>query len=263
LQILVARRLTFVQTQQTDCILDMSHIEIGLHDHHSMDPQDYAPLAHNTKSTALEPKSWTRNLVSTVLTISITLLALWGLIDLSRRMIQVVSEAAIYSDKSDCYCGTSLAEAEQLGCVFDQMASAWMPPQCHDERLSSQFDHSGPLDGGRWSYYTDKNGAQELSVQELAELGGKLTHYYTTLQWHLVHCNFIWRMQYLAWTEGSLVVGDRDDTMHHITHCGNLSLVRDPLETIDTSASIVLNSSRHHFWRQEYENYRLSADHEH
>ncbi|KAH8897124.1 hypothetical protein GQ53DRAFT_742973 [Thozetella sp. PMI_491] len=53
---------------------------------------------------------------------------------------------------NECDCGTSVLEARSLGCLFNALASAWLPPECRDDKLTPEFNRSGPGPGGSWSY---------------------------------------------------------------------------------------------------------------
>lgn len=113
-----------------------------------------------------------------------------------------------------------------MGCKYDSLASAWLPTHCRDEQLTAEFERSGDGDNGQWRYFLDQNMTQEISLTELAERGDdRHFRFYSTYQWHVMHCFFYWRKQYRA-LESGVVVEHRYNTEDHISHCGSIFLDR-------------------------------------
>lgn len=118
-----------------------------------------------------------------------------------------------------CNCGNSVAEARSLGCQFDILASAWLPEHCRDDELTTEFQHSGDGPDGTWLYWLDSNHTQQISVDELGDRADQSEfRFYSTTEWHVVHCLFYWRKQQRARTNG-ISVEPRFDTEQHINHC--------------------------------------------
>jgi len=122
-----------------------------------------------------------------------------------------------------CSCGYSVAEALSRDCKWDFLASAWLPPYCRDDELSAEFDRSGPGPNGEWEYYENEEGTHLLSATEIgagADVPGFL--YYTTQEWHIVHCYFYWIKMWRG-----VNIEKRYNTEHHIRHCGQEFVARD------------------------------------
>lgn len=86
------------------------------------------------------------------------------------------SHSPAYGDVSDsrdlwrrsCACGNSTAQARELGCKFDALSAAWLPPHCRDDDLLDEFlNHKD----GPWEYWADQEHQQPLSMEEVGELG--------------------------------------------------------------------------------------------
>ncbi|UNI20936.1 hypothetical protein JDV02_006982 [Purpureocillium takamizusanense] len=138
-----------------------------------------------------------------------------------------------------CNCGASVAEARRLGCRYDTLAAAWLPPRCIDQQLTNEFDHSGDGPGGRWGYWYDLNLTRPARVEDLADRADDRTfQFYSTSEWHTRHCLFYWRKMLRARFTGVLVE-PRYDTEAHVTHCGSIFARHD---SFVVSAAVVLNS---------------------
>lgn len=143
----------------------------------------------------------------------VCLLALYGLLGLW----QVAhNRLALVKQDATCSCGTSVAEATAMGCQYDVLSSAWLPPRCRDEEISTEFDKAGP--GGAWSYFEDANGTIPIDLSALGQLTNTGRSYYATNTWHLVHCFYFWKKQYRVRFTGVTVEG-WGDTEPHIDHC--------------------------------------------
>ncbi|KIM98238.1 hypothetical protein OIDMADRAFT_128271 [Oidiodendron maius Zn] len=163
-------------------------------------------------------------------------LAFWGFCILAR------STSSKFRRPVSCSCGgTTVAEALSRGCVFTPLALGWLPPQCLDLELSDDFDKQGPLAGGEWPYWADLNGTTRLTREEmglLAEVGGV---FYTTQEWHVMHCMYTWRKHYRSQFTG-VNIERRSNGIDHIHHCEGIVLDRAPLQKIWTMAGVELNA---------------------
>jgi hypothetical protein len=153
-----------------------------------------------------------------------------------------LSSDAFFSFKrnTSCACGSSIEAAEALGCHFDPIAAAWVRPECFDEALIDEFNHSGPGPNGQWNYYADPTGNNMMSLNDVAALGGTHNHFFSTQEWHLAHCTFTWRKQFRAQRTG-LIAGKRYDTEEHIRHCEMMIKKRDALQDIVTGSGVTMN----------------------
>ncbi|KUJ10864.1 uncharacterized protein LY89DRAFT_557517, partial [Mollisia scopiformis] len=118
-----------------------------------------------------------------------------------------------------CWCGTSDAEAIAMGCKYDHLAVDWLPPHCIDEELTAEFDRAGPGPLGAWDYYADRNGTVRLSDTIIDQYAMAATNYYTTVEWHMAHCIYVWRKQFRTKFTGK-IVEPWNDKEEHIMHCG-------------------------------------------
>lgn len=75
--------------------------------------------------------------------------------------------------------------------------------------------------------YADEEGMiiiNETDIGEMADRPGYL--YWTTNEWHVVHCYFYWIKAFRVRDTG-LTIEKRFDTEHHIRHCAKEFLRRD------------------------------------
>ncbi|RGP79545.1 hypothetical protein FLONG3_2293 [Fusarium longipes] len=127
-------------------------------------------------------------------------------------------------DPTICNCGSSVAEALSLGCKYDSLAAAWLPEPCRDDALTAEFERSGDAPNGQWSYWADLNHTQELSLEELGKKGDDPSfRFYTTAEWHRVHCAFFWRKMFRSHISG-VIIEPRFDNEEHVIHCGSVLL---------------------------------------
>ena len=116
-------------------------------------------------------------------------------------------------------CGNSSAEALSLGCTFDQLTWAWLPPNCshfaNDEFLGAEKK--------TWTYYEDPHGKTVVEQDAWSQvLDGELMIFGERRE-HVTHCVYIFL------SLGQLI---RDKTPYppklveyaHIHHCAMLLL---------------------------------------
>lgn len=157
---------------------------------------------------------------------TVTLLCLWGVIDLVFRGLSLSATSLVVTPPNLCYCGNTLVEAHALGCEYVAMASAYLPAHCRDPALESDFETIGPSSRGAWSYHADESLTQSLTSAEIARFAGSTTKYYTSWEWHVLHCLFYWRKMHRAQFLGT-VIEPRFNTDNHIHHCTKLILNGD------------------------------------
>ncbi|KAF4837620.1 hypothetical protein CGCSCA4_v011774 [Colletotrichum siamense] len=166
-----------------------------------------------------------------------------------------------------CNCGETIEEASSNGCVFDSLAAAWLPPHCRSAKLTAEFESLGPNEpdtaGNTWGYWHDQNQTHPMTLEEVSQLPeaarrGQHARFFTTHEWHLVHCIFYWRKMWEATRcargvdgascgeDGMLVIEKRYDTLMHIHHCMTMMLMRDPLDSIAAEAGVALHSDELH-----------------
>lgn len=205
-------------------------------------PQHPVTTAGLTANPAKATQS--KGIVGWLFKIILYSLATLGLVVTIRYLLGVIQLQPLASndERVSCNCGNSVAEALLKGCKYDLLASAWLPEACRDEALTDEFNRSGPGPNGTWKYYVDEMGTSSLDpaeVELLADSRGQL--YWTTFEWHVVHCYFYWLKLHRSRFTGRTVEG-RYDNEKHIRHCGKLFLDRDPLNSISTYQAAALHS---------------------
>ena len=175
-------------------------------------------------------------------------LALYGLHCLSQETFKRVNEI---TKPTVCNCGSSIAEAKSRDCKFDSLATSWLPPACRDDELATEFERSGPLEGGAWPYYKDLRKTHLLSVEDLANMAdnesGDRTYYMTT-EWYIARCLYYWRKMERAEKLGTTIERSFLDTSidgHNISswhHCANVYLGRTPRDQISTAVRLDLGT---------------------
>lgn len=126
------------------------------------------------------------------------------------------------SPKDICDCGRSIVEAKALGCKYDELAIAWLPPQCRDEELTLEFHHAGP-NNTVWPYFADQKATMTLTVDEVALFADTGEPFYTTQYWYMLHCNYNWRKLYRTIKTG-VVMDFRNNNEAHTKNCGDLGV---------------------------------------
>jgi hypothetical protein len=128
-------------------------------------------------------------------------------------------------------CGTSPAEARHLGCKFDIMTYAWLPPACYDHELTKEFQSLSP-----WEWSMNGNGSQQLSTDAVE--AGDVEMVYGNWRYQIMHCTYAWRKFHRAVLHGWPLDGYIRD-YHHTAHCELtiLTAAKD-LNATDTSVYI-------------------------
>ena len=129
-------------------------------------------------------------------------------------------------------CGASTKEAQALGCKFDILAMAWLPPACVDPGLTTEFRSYE-----KWRYWADEQATVELREDELWNRSGPDGVVWAPLKWHLVHCNFQWQKMNRAMLVGRRIEAALAD-LAHTKHCGNIVLDRSGLDELRTEITI-------------------------
>ena len=126
-------------------------------------------------------------------------------------------------------CGMSAAEATQLGCKYDLMSFAWLPPACFDEELTQQF-----LGEKTWEWYQDPSARSPVSQEEVSL--GNFEHLYVKWEYHLYHCVYMWRKMTRA-LEREVPLDAYIGDPHHTTHC-SLQLLNENMNRNATNTMI-------------------------
>ncbi|KAI8633836.1 hypothetical protein F5Y19DRAFT_471091 [Xylariaceae sp. FL1651] len=141
--------------------------------------------------------------------------------------------------REGCDCGGSIAEARELGCQYDTLASAWLPQHCIDKELTAEFDLSGDGPNGTWQYWADVAHQRELTLDQLAALAEVPDAvYFTSSRWHVIHCLFYWRKQ-MRQPSTRVTIEPRYNHEGHVKHCGMVFQYPE----LGSQAGVVLNSN--------------------
>ncbi|RAK98813.1 uncharacterized protein BO80DRAFT_325380, partial [Aspergillus ibericus CBS 121593] len=188
------------------------------------------------------------------------LLAAWGLISLVSHILpftpnlqptshspvpDVYRPETLPAGLTICDCGNTIDEALHLNCIYDSLATAWLPPHCRDAELTAQFDQAGPGPNGEWSYYLDENGTIPLTNSEIALLGETGGSFWSTREWHIAHCVFYWQKYYRMRDTGT-VMEARFGSLSHVEHCSRLIMSPVPDHFFLLSVPVMMNSSAEH-----------------
>ncbi|BCR93431.1 uncharacterized protein AKAW2_10477A [Aspergillus luchuensis] len=148
-------------------------------------------------------------------------LAIWGLISLAHTLIlSIIPTNTHPPTPNTCHCGNSTTEALTLGCKFDSLAAAWLPPHCRDDELTAEFERAGPNPDGSWTYYADDYHTVPMAIEEVAALAdNQSARVQMTRDWHVVHCLFYWRKMFRVRDLEGVIVEPSFDHEEHIKHC--------------------------------------------
>lgn len=141
-----------------------------------------------------------------------------------------------------CDCGANTQEALSRSCIYDTLATAWLPPFCRDAELTAEFDKSGDGPDGSWSYFSDSEGKHRLPVGELGSLGDGDKPFWASRRWHRAHCLFYWQKLYRMRSTG-LVMEERYHRWSHVQHCSRLLLNQALDLDILVKVPVTMNSS--------------------
>ena len=153
------------------------------------------------------------------------------------RLLAALDAPYINHDEVLHHCGQThtVKEAKALGCKWDLLAAAWLPPACIDQELTDQFRKASQK--GPWHYYAEKDGSDELQEEDLQYRVGENQTYFTTLRYHRTHCDYQWRKMHRAWQRGTWIE-DQLAAYHHTKHCGFVGLQEAELEDLATEISV-------------------------
>ncbi|KAI9038397.1 uncharacterized protein KD926_010814 [Aspergillus affinis] len=185
-----------------------------------LDQTDLEQPPNNEKTTTPPPSRRWPILLRNGL---ISLLALYGLINLTLQIYSHLPISVPNQAHSSCTCGSTPAEALSRGCKFDPFALAWLPSTCRDDDLIQEFETLGKANNHSWTFYTWPNADRELTLQEVSMMADVVgtknrTAVTTTVDWHHTHCLYLWRKLYRTRYTGLGMEG-RYDSEHHQKHC--------------------------------------------
>jgi hypothetical protein len=168
-------------------------------------------------------------------------LQLYHLISPTPPVPDIYRPSTLPKNLNHCDCGPDIATALTRNCIYDSLATAWLPPHCRDDTLTAEFDRAGPGPNGAWPYYADANGTIPLSKLQLGLLGETNGTFWSLREWHVAHCTFYW-LKYVRMRETAKVMEDRFDRVMHVRHCARLILKPRPEGLVLLEVDVVMNS---------------------
>lgn len=113
-------------------------------------------------------------------------------------------------------CGSTIAEAQARGCIYDPLTVYWMPAACERSHADEFVTFAGDKP---WQYWEDQAGT--IPISNLRMRPGET--YFTTEKEHLAHCAFL-----LMRLADVFRTGKRVDYMtghfEHSKHCAQMLL---------------------------------------
>ncbi|PHH63513.1 hypothetical protein CDD81_5794 [Ophiocordyceps australis] len=97
-------------------------------------------------------------------------------------------------------CGTEAKTARGLKCMFDPIAVAWLPAECHDFALTGEF-----MAVQKWHYWAEAEGGETLSLANVMQ--GQHGVLYVEEEYVRQRCVFAWRKLHGAVVNGTAVDG--------------------------------------------------------
>jgi hypothetical protein len=197
--------------------------------------------------------------ISPVVRMLTVVFAIWGVISIYLQLAELVHRDSSSSNSNApdiyrpetlgalnlCDCGSTISEALSRNCIYDTLATAWLPPHCRDDDLTTEFERVGPGPDGSWPYFSDQDGKIPLNKSQISELGETNGVFWTTRQWHVAHCVFYWQ-KYLRMRDTGVVMERRFDQIAHVKHCGRLAMNEKHNNTLLIEVNVVMNSDIEH-----------------
>ncbi|XDG08583.1 hypothetical protein ABKA04_008198 [Annulohypoxylon sp. FPYF3050] len=141
---------------------------------------------------------------------------------------QPVQDSTKLTGEEFGHCGSTIAEAKRLGCVFDSMSWAWQRPECYHAELVDDF-----LTRMDWNLYPTNDTKNSQPVSREAWERGEYVTLYAEKAWHFFHCMYSWRKFHEAFEKRMPM--DNDIAMFgHTMHCDGVFLHNLDPELIGT-----------------------------
>lgn len=126
-----------------------------------------------------------------------------------------------------------MVEAEEKGCVWDELEFGFTRPECINEETQQDFKKSGPGKDGMWEYTIDVDWTHDagshgnindgnmtvITSDELIPLVQPGRTVWHSNLWHISHCLWYWRKAALVRFDGTLLPMSRDEEAEHGYHC--------------------------------------------
>jgi len=133
------------------------------------------------------------------------------------RMRYTPAEPSLSTVIKHSPCGSNADEARAAGCHFEVMTWCWQADACYDVELETQFRTYTD-----WHFFRDQEGKSEVLPSEYGELERRdELVLYTSWEYHIVHCLFVWRKMHRAPQLGLKWDGYIKDFTHTM-HCSGI-----------------------------------------
>ncbi|KAB8223990.1 hypothetical protein BDV33DRAFT_166231 [Aspergillus novoparasiticus] len=116
------------------------------------------------------------------------------------------------------HCGKSIAEARELGCIFDPMSWAWQRPECYHADLVKDF-----LQRMDWHFYLSNETLPTEEVPREEWERGDHSLLWGPRMWHQFHCTYSWRKFHDAFRHRMPMDNDILQPKHTL-HCDTVFL---------------------------------------
>ena len=179
------------------------------------------PASSNPRSTRIEFCKYAFLVLLMCLTSFLSFNVIHGWIHSSRSQVSRMPSRAPAPKEYNCNCGYTIEQAKSNECKYDSLATSWLPPFCRDDSLTEEFEAVAP-GGNGWTHYTEKFGNETYTLDEVATLAETKGLFYTTHEWHMMHCFYYWRKLNRArrGVPGSTKTLELSQSgTHHMKHC--------------------------------------------
>lgn len=117
-------------------------------------------------------------------------------------------------------CGNSVADAQAQGCKFDIVLHAWLPPACITAEDDADAEEIYAMEDWQWGTTSHLN-ESAVSIDQIRT--GTYEFLWTSTEWHLAHCTFVWRRLHRAILDGRMI-DSYTSNYHHTKHCQHMLL---------------------------------------
>lgn len=130
-------------------------------------------------------------------------------------------------------CGSSAQEAKARACVFDLVSQSWLPKDC----LSKEDFEDTDLMYANKTWHWGLDNLREVSLDEVRR--GEFSRVWTSMDWHLTHCSFIWKRLHRALLDPGRKVDSYTADYHHTSDCAHMIAELSPTQPVNSTGTRV------------------------
>lgn len=123
-------------------------------------------------------------------------------------------------------CGNTATEAKALDCRFDMVLHAWLPRDC----VSGDDVEDEVLMYADRDWHWGLDNKTETSLETVR--GGELAYVWTSFDWHVAHCAYVWKRLHRAMLAGDGKVDSYTTSYSHTKHCVEMVAGRDEMRKV-------------------------------